>query len=176
MVISPAPALLVIGIAVAALAPLGAQRSYIKGLFVGTREGPVELIAWAEAAARGRLSMASGSIEDVPVVPNVMRVLCNLPLWRPVDVMVASHAIFSDERAERRHLRFATRPLNIYALEMRVADLERRATIERLFRSVRANDDRPGYVFLVLESSGLLRYYPFRIAAAPPKSQGSKRF
>ncbi len=156
---------LVAALVAAGLVPAHAQRAYINGVFVGIRDGsPVELIAWAEAGPRGMLTLTAGSFEDVPLISGVTRLLSNLPMWKPVGVMVASHEIFRDERAERRVLRFATRPLNISAIEIRVADLERREQIDRLFRSVRARDDNPAYVFLVLQSDGLVRYYPFRIA------------
>ena len=144
-------------------AAVHSQRSYIKGLFVATRSGPpVELIAWAEEGPRRRLGMV-GSIDDVPVVPNVTRLLCNLPFWKPAGVMIASHQIFTDERAERRYLRFATRPLNIYAIEIRIVELEQRAALERLYHNVRASEDNPAYVFVILQSDGFVRYYPFRI-------------
>ena len=158
----PAAALLV-ALAGLSASAAEAQRSYIKGLFVGTRSGtPVELIAWAEEGPRRRLGMV-GSIEDVPLVPDITRLLCNLPFWKPVGVMIASHQIFRDERAERRYLRFATRPLNIYAVEIRIVELEQRASVERLYDNVKAGDDNPAYVFVILQSDGFVRYYPFRI-------------
>jgi hypothetical protein len=148
---------------VGVIGPAFQAQRYVDGIFVGTRDGPVELITWAEVVGSGVLRLGSGSFEDIPVVPHVIRVLCSLPTWKATGVMVATHDVFRRERAERRVLTFATRPLNVYAVEMRVADLERTEAVARLFRSVRASDDNPGYVFVIMHSAGMTRYYPFRI-------------
>lgn len=141
------------------------QPGNVKGVFVGIRNGaPVELIAWAESRFQGQLRMASGSLEDVPLVSSITRLLCSVPNWKPAGVIVASEEIFRSERAERRHLPISGRMLNVYTVELRVADLERPATVARLLRDVKASADDPGYVFVILQSGGLIRYYPFRIA------------
>jgi hypothetical protein len=54
--------------------------------------------------------------------------------------------------------------VNVFALELRVADLEQPARVAQLLESVRASGDNPGYVFVVMFSSGLMRYYPVRLA------------
>jgi hypothetical protein len=155
-------ALVVAGVALIGVASSDRQR-YVDGIFVGTRDGPVELLTWAEQVGSGVLRLGAGTFEDIPVVPHVLRVLCSLPTWKATGVMVASHEVFRRERAERRVLPFATRPLNVYAVEMRIADLERAGAVARLFRSVRASDENPGYAFVIVHSAGMTRYYPFRI-------------
>src|SRR2546425_468883 len=77
-----------------------AGQGYVTGVFVATPDGPVELTAWAEVSRTGQLRMAKGSLENVPTVTEVRGILCNLPNWRPGAVMIASEAIFRDERAE----------------------------------------------------------------------------
>lgn len=156
-------------LAAAVLAPtaLAARdQRYINGLFVSAGAQPIELIAFAEAAPGRRLKMVQGTLEDVPTVGphQMLRVLCSLPLWKPAGVMITSAAIFSEDDAETRRLPFATRMLNIYALELRLSDLERTDVVARLLRSVNASDDNPGYVFIILHSDGLTRFFPFRLA------------
>ena len=105
--------------------PVAAQ-GYSHGVFVGTQHGPIELTAYAEVVTNGQLRMAKGSRENIPTLSDIQRVLCNLPNWEPGAIMIANQAIFLDEKAERRELRFAVRRLNISALELRVEDLERK--------------------------------------------------
>jgi hypothetical protein len=138
---------------------------YVDGLFIQSGAGgaPIELIAWAESTSRGQLRMSRGTLEDAPAVNTIARVMCSIPLWQPVGAFVASEALFRDERAERRQLAFATRKLNIYAVEMRVADLEKRETIDSLLRNVRASQDAPGYAFIVLSGGDYQRFYPIRL-------------
>ncbi len=154
---------LILVAAAAAQGRAAAQRGYPPGVFVGTPGGPVELIAWAEAIRNGQLRMSSGTLKDVPSVSSVTRVLANLPNWKPAGVLIASEEIFRDEYAERRQLPFATRPLDVSAIEIRIADLERTDRLRRLLHNVRASEDTPGYVFVVMASGGLGRFYPFRI-------------
>jgi hypothetical protein len=144
-------------------APVVPQGGYVHGLFVGTQHGPVELTAYAEVVTNGQLRMAKGSFENVPTLSDVQRVLCNLPNWDPGAIFVATQEIFRDERAERREVRFAIRRLNISALELRVEDIERQDRLADLVRSVGASDRSPAYVFIVMTTNGLNRFYPFRI-------------
>ena len=144
-------------------APVGAQTGYQPGVFVGTLHGPIELTAYAEAVTNGQLRMAKGSFENVPTLSDVQRVLCNLPNWEPGAIFVAPREIFRTERAERREVRFALRRLNISALELRVEDIERKDRLADLVRSVGASDTSPAYVFVVMTTNGLNRFYPFRV-------------
>lgn len=147
------------------LAVVWAQSAYQPGVFVATRDAPIELTAYAEVATNGQLRMARGSLENVPTLSDVQRVLCNLANWEPGAVFVATQEIFKDERAERRDVRFALRRLNISALELRVEDIERKDRLAELVRSVRASDTSPAYVFIVMTTNGLNRFYPFRVKA-----------
>ena len=150
-------------VALSQAALVAQQRGYQPGVFVGTQDGPIELTAYAEAVTNGQLRMAKGSLENVPTLSDVQRVLCNLPNWEPGAIFVATREMFRDERAERREVRFALRRLNISALELRVEDLERKDRLADLVRSVGASDTSPAYVFIVMTTNGLNRFYPFRV-------------
>jgi hypothetical protein len=141
------------------------QVRYIDGLFLASKGGVVELIAYAEEMNRGTLRMQHGSLEDAPVVHELTRLMASIPLWPPVGVIVASAAIFHDDRAERRRLAISGQKVNVYAVEVRVADLERREKIESLLKSVKASYDSPGYAFIILASGDYRRYYPIRLTA-----------
>jgi hypothetical protein len=137
---------------------------YIDGVFIAPRGGaPIELIAYAEALSTGVLRMQHGTLEDAPLVHEIVSVLASLPNWRPKSVTVSTAEVFRDERAERRGLVFAVSKLNVYALGLRVADLEQREKINSLLKSVRASYDNPGYAFIGMESDGYVRYYPMRL-------------
>jgi hypothetical protein len=140
-----------------------AQGAYVAGVFVGTPDGPIELTAYAEVATNGQLRMAKGSLENVPTLSDVQRILCNLPNWQPGAIFVATQEIFRDERAERREVRFALRRLNVSALELRVEDIERKDSLAELVQSVGASEKSPAYVFVVMATNGLSRFYPFRV-------------
>lgn len=63
-----------------------------------------------------------------------------------------------------RELPLAVNKLNVYALGIRLADLERRDKIESLLKAVKASFDNPGYAFVVVETDGsYLRYFPMRL-------------
>jgi hypothetical protein len=107
--------------------------------------------------------MAKGSLENVPTLSDAQRLLCNLPNWEPQAIFVATQHIFRDDRAERREVRFALRRLNISALELRVEDIERKDRLAELVRSVGGSEESPAYVFVVMTTNGLNRFYPFRV-------------
>jgi hypothetical protein len=86
-----------------------------------------------------------------------------MPNWRPKSVTVSTEDAFRDERAERRGLVFAVNKLNVYALGLRIVDLEERGKINSLLKAVRASYDNPGYAFIGMESDGYVRYYPMRL-------------
>jgi hypothetical protein len=155
-------------LAMAAASPAAGQK-YIDGVFVATRRGPVELIAHAELTSRGQLRMQQGSLDDAPVVDELVGILCSLPLWRPNAIVLATSTIFSSDKAERRVLSFSGRKLNVYASELRVVDLERRSKIDSLLKSVKASAAAPGYGFVVVTThDGMApRYYPFRLTPEP---------
>jgi hypothetical protein len=144
-------------------APAARQGGYVHGVFVGTPHGPIELTAYAEVVTNGQLRMAKGSLENVPTLSDVQRILCNVPNWQPGGIFVGTQEIFRDERAERREVPFAVRRLNISALELRVEDLERKDRLAELVRGVGASEKSPAFVFIVMATNGLSRFYPFRV-------------
>ena len=145
-------------------APADAQTAYVPGVFAGTSKGPVELIVYAEITGSGRMRVAEGgSLEDVPTLDTVQRILCSLPDRKPADVWLASEAIFRDEYAERRQLNWAVRMLNVYTTEVRVADLEDPEKVARLARQVRPNGTDPVFAFIALTGSGAGRHYMVRV-------------
>ena len=154
---------LALACALAQPAVAAGEQGYLPGVFVATEHGPVELTAWAEVTRTGQLRMAKASLENVPTLTEVRGILCNLPNWRPGAVMIASEAIFRDERAERREVAFAVRLKNISAFEVRVEDVERKDRLAELVRAVRATEEAPAYVFIVMSTNGLNRLYPFRV-------------
>jgi hypothetical protein len=137
---------------------------YLDGVFIAPRGGqPIELIAYAETLSTGILKMQHGDLEDAPLVHELVSVLASLPNWRPQSVTVSTTHIFRDERAERRGLVFSVAKLNVYALGLRIVDLERREKIDALLKSVRATYDNPGYAFIGMAADGYVRYYPMRL-------------
>ena len=143
--------------------PAARQGGYVHGVFVGTPHGPIELTAYAEVVTNGQLRMAKGSFENVPTLSEIQRILCNVPNWQPGGIFVATQDIFRDHRAERRELQFAVRRLNISAIEVRVEDIERSDRLAGLIRSVGGSEQSPAFVFVVMATNGLSRFYPFRV-------------
>ena len=142
----------------------------IPGVWVLAPDGPVELIAFAEPRRNRTLEMSAGTLDDVPTVrPHAMlRVLTSRPNWRPTNVFIASASVFTDRSAENRPLRFTRRQVNVYSQELRIADLEAEAAVVRLAKMVRASAQSPAYAFIVLNLSGVLRYYPVRLDVTLP--------
>jgi hypothetical protein len=142
---------------------------FIPGVWVSTPEGPVELIAFADLRADRTLAMTSGTLEDVPTIrPHAwLRVLTSLPNWTPQSVIVSSTAIFSNPRAERRSVTISGRKLNVYSHELRIVDLESEQSAARLFKDVRASAATPMLAVVVMDSLGVRRYYPLRLALPP---------
>jgi hypothetical protein len=103
---------------------VAAQSRYVDGVFVHDGERPIELLAYAERGNSGQLRLIAASFDDVPTLSRIDRVLCSEPLWKPTGVWPSTMAAFEDDRAERRQLRFGARQLNIYAMELRIPDVE----------------------------------------------------
>ena len=144
---------------------------YIDGVFVAATgdSAPIELIAYAEALTTGVLRMQHGSLDDAPLVNEITAVMVSVPNWRVVGAFIGTAELFRDERAERRRLAFALQPRNVYAVAMRIVDLERRDKIEQLLTSVRASYDVPGYAFVVIGSDSHIKYYPIRLTPMEPR-------
>ena len=138
---------------------------YIDGVFIAPKNAsaPIELIAYAEALSTGILRMQQGTLEDAPLVHEISGAMVSVPNWRPIGAIVGTTELFRDERAERRRLAFASRPRNVYAVALRIVDLERRETIEQLLTAVQASQDRPGYAFIIIGSDAHVKYYPMRL-------------
>lgn len=145
------------------IAFLLAIQGYVNGVFVASSHGPIELTAYAEVARNGQLRMAKGALENVPTINEVRGILCNMPSWRPGAVLIASEAIFHDERAERREIKFAVRLRSISAIDVRIEDVERKEPLAALIRAVGGTEEMPAYVFIVMVTNGLERLYPFRV-------------
>jgi len=157
----------VFGLFLVATAGIGGQTvKYIDGVFVTPREGPpIALTAYAEANPRGILQMLKGSLEDAPYVDVVTSVVVSLPNWRPVAAVITTKAAFRDELVEKRQLPISARQLNIYALRVRIPELERRDRIDALLKSLRASYDNPGYAFVVIQSEGrAAQWFAFRMS------------
>lgn len=162
-------AFLVAAVLAAWTVPAAGQGRYIDGVFIHAGEGPIELLTFADRTSSGQLRISAGSFEDVPVVPSVWRVLCSLPNWAPTAVWLSTKAIFRDELAERRRLPFAVRRLNIYALELRIADMESAESVSRLVRGVKATEADPAFLFVTMASSGITRDYVVQLDPVPPR-------
>lgn len=149
--------------------PARAQRRHVDGVFVHAGAEPIELLAFADRLSTGQLRLSTASFEDVPAVERVNRVLCSLPNWTPVQVWASSKDIFRNEYAERRRLAFAVRQINIYALELRIADIETPEGAARVVRDVGGTDDNPAFVFVTMQTSGGGVTRDYMIALAPPR-------
>jgi hypothetical protein len=148
-----------------AAATVHAQR-YIDGVFVHDGGDPIELLAYAVPLASGRMALGRASFDDVPDVKQVRGVLCSIPNWKPVRVWAGSKVVFDDDRATRRELRFQVRQLNIYAVELRVPDVEQPAGVSRLARLVRATADNPLFFFVTMTSDRNVREYLVQLSMA----------
>ncbi len=148
-----------------ASATLHGQR-YIDGVFVYDGRDPIELLAYATSLPSGGMELARASFDDVPVLTQVRGVLCSIPNWKPERVWAGSKAVFHDHRAARRDLRFQVRQLNIYALDLRVADVDQPAGVSRLASRVRASPDNPLFLFVTMTSDRILREYLVQLSIA----------
>ena len=154
-------------LALTMLRRVAAQPRYVDGVFVHDGERPIELLAYAERAASGLLRLAAASFDDVPEVVRIYRVLCSQPTWKPAMVWASTMEIFKDERAERRQLRFGTRQLNVYAVELAVPDVESADRVAALARRVGATPDNPLLALVTMRSDGLVRDYPIQLSTRP---------
>lgn len=136
------------------------------GIFVGTPDGPQEVGVYAIRTSSGRLSFEAGSLDDVPMVQGLVRVICNMPLWRLRSVWLSTARAVDDDRAKRRTLPVRMRRLSISAMFVQVRATEQPATLEAQLRAVGAGPDDPAYLFFTLESGGRTRDYI--IGIAPP--------
>jgi hypothetical protein len=143
---------------------IAAQARYADGVFVHDCERPIELLAYAERGSAGQLRLIAASFDDVPTLSRIHRVLCSEPFWKPTGVWASTMAAFEDDRAERRQLRFGTRQLNIYAMELKIPDVESLEGVARLAQQVRAAAANPLLVFVTMRSDRTLREYVIQLA------------
>jgi hypothetical protein len=143
----------------------GHEEQTTRGLFIGTSTSRVELTAFAEPMPGSHLRMTNGGLEKVPtVVPSAdVRIFCRMPGWQPSRIMLGSAAVFEEDDVETRTLPFAVRRVDGFASVVRVASLEDSGAVARLLASVHAAEDNSAYLFVVMFSSGLMRYYPVRL-------------
>jgi hypothetical protein len=102
----------------------------------------------------------------VPTLSRIDRVLCSEPLWKPTGVWASTMAAFEDDRAERRQLRFGARQLNIYAMELRIPDVENVEAVMGLARRVRATTANPLLLFVTMRADDTLREYLIQLATS----------
>lgn len=136
------------------------------GLLFGTESGDfIEIIAWAEAQGPRPWRLVNGFLEDVPVVPRAYRILSNLPARRPIGVVAATAAVFTTDadRISTVPLPFGAAKLTINTFEISIPELEKRETVLRQRKALKATTDGPLYFFLLLGNGGVTRFYPFRV-------------
>ena len=149
-------------------APAAAQDMAVI-LFTGKEQIPLK--TYAEIMQTGVMRITSGNAKDIPTVDHVDFIRCALTGWRPGPVMIASEALFTDERSERRLTPIVVRPVGVTAVAVRAPALDDPKRVAQLLKAVGAPEggDR-SYFFLILTSSDLTRYYPFRLRLPePPK-------
>ncbi len=146
-----------------------AQTRTIDGVFIHSGSAPIELLTFADRSSAGQLRLSFGSFEDVPIVESVARVLCSLPNWKPSGVWASTKRIFRDEYAERRQLPFAVRQRSIYAIELRLSDVESPESVNRLIQAVNADADDPALLFVTMSSGYVTRDYVVQLAASTPR-------
>lgn len=129
------------------------------GVFVSRPEDTVELRAYADHHGFGRLRLSEGLLADIPAVPRIPIVLCNLPNWWLATMWLASQRIFYDDGAERRQLTYATRRYSITAVGASVRELDDPDGIAKLMMAVGASDANPAYVVVALTNGHVVRDY-----------------
>lgn len=139
----------------------------LAGVFVDTPDGPQELGVYTTRTPGGRLRLAVGTLDEVPRVPGLVRVLCNLPFWRVQSAFISTGRILDDNRAERRRLPLRARQLTITAISIEVVATEDPAQLQPLLAAVGATAENPAYVFVTMESRGSIRDYIVAIDTDP---------
>ncbi|MGD9902548.1 MAG: hypothetical protein AB7U83_03675 [Vicinamibacterales bacterium] len=129
------------------------------GVFVETDDGPQEVGVYTDRAPGRRMRLAVGTLDEVQQVSGVIRLVCNLPLWRVQSVWLSTARVFASDRAVRRTLPVRMRRLTMSTTALQVAASEQPATFRRLLDAVGATADNPAYVFVTLRSGGLIRDY-----------------
>lgn len=143
---------------------VAARQKFIEGIFMETEDGsPVEMIAWAESLRSGVLVMERGSLEDAPVVPRTYRILMSLGGWQVVNVLAVNSEVFSKplDRLESRVFPVRRYRVSIDRFEHSVPELEAWENVQRLRKSLKASEQHPLVMFLVVTNGAVTRLYPF---------------
>ena len=146
--------------------PIAAEQRFIEGVFTATESGtPLELIAWAEPLRDGALKMGHGFLDDAPVLPRTFRFLVNVPGFDPIGVIAVNKDVFSQplDRLDSKVLPHTTTKLNVQTVEIGVPELEDWDKVLRLRKNMKASDDKPLVLFIVLSNGMVRRFYPFFI-------------
>jgi hypothetical protein len=145
----------------------GAKQRFVEGVFTATESGkPLELIAWAEPLGNsGILRMGHGFLEDAPILPRTFRFLVNVGGFDVIAVLAVNKDVFSQQldRLDSKILPHTTTKLNIQTVEIGVPELEDWEKVLRLRKSMKASDDKPLVLFIVLSNGMVRRFYPFFI-------------
>jgi hypothetical protein len=137
------------------------------GVLLFTETEQIPLKTYAEFMGSGILRITYGSLNDIPTIDNIRFIRCSRTGWQPVAVMAASEELFTNEKAERRMIRIALRPVGVTAVTARVADLEKPERVAELHRAIgRPEGGDNAYFFLIYTSGQVTQYYPFRVRQA----------
>jgi hypothetical protein len=146
--------------------PAATEQRFIEGVFTATEGGtPIELIAWAEPLRAGHLKMGHGFLEDAPVLPRTYRFLVNVPGFAVIAVIAVNKDVFSQrlDRLDSKTLPHTTTKLNVQTAEIGVPELEDWDKVLRLRKNLKASEDKPLVLFIVLSNGMVSRFYPFFI-------------
>ena len=166
---SPGGAAIVFAVALGLAGETRAAAQYLDlppGVFVATADGPQELGVYANRTPVG-LRLGVGTLDEVQMVPGLVRLLCNLPFWRPRSAFISTARILRDERAPRRPMALRVRQLSVTAVAIEVVATEDLASLKPLLDAVGASPENPAYVFVAMESRGAVRDYIVGIVADP---------
>ncbi len=147
--------------------PRASAQDLPAGVFVDTPDGPQELGVYTDRTVTGRLRLAVGTLDEVQMVPGLVRLLCNLPFWRVRSAFISTGRLLDDDRTERRRLTLRARQLSITAISVEVVATESPATLKPLLDAVGATPENPAYVFVTMESKGAVRDYLVGIVFDP---------
>jgi hypothetical protein len=145
---------------------IAAEQRFVEGVFTATESGaPIELIAWAEPLRSGVLKMGHGFLEDAPILPRTFRFLVNVGGFDVIGVLAVNKDVFSKslDRLDSKVLPHTTTKLNIKTVEIGVPELEDWERVLRLRKNMKASDDKPLVLFIVLSNGMVRRFYPFFI-------------
>jgi len=100
------------------------------------------------------LRMGHGFLEDAPVLPRTFRFLVNVPGGDPIAVLAVNKDVFARplDCLESKILPHTITKLNIRTVEIGVPEPEDWDTVLRLRKNLKASDDKPLVLFMVLSN------------------------